>query len=674
MEYHVSIHGSDQRKGTADQPLRTISRAAAHAMAGDTVIVHAGVYREWVNPVNGGTAEHRIVYRSAGDGEVVITGAERITNWKSEGDDVWSTEVLNSIFSVRNPFEVELSGDWLFDGAFPVHLGDVYLDGKSLYECESVESVHKPEVWPEAKYPKDSLLKWYAEVGSATTKIWANFGGKDPRKENVEINVRPYCFWPEKPGLNYITVSGFTLRQASPQWAPPTDYQEGLIGPHWSKGWVIENNIISESKCVGISLGTEMGTGHSKSLEKHSKGGTQREQEVILRALRSGWHKDRVGSHIIRGNVIHDCEQAGIVGHMGAAFSNIYKNRIYNIHHKRLRHGAEVAGIKLHAALDTQINENIMYSCYRALWLDWQAQGTRISRNVFFDNISEDLFVEVCHGPYMVDHNLFLSPMNFRNMAQGGAFAHNLFAGRFVVRSEITRITPYHFPHETAMAGYSNITGGDDRYYNNIFLGDNDANKEPVPITFFEHLPLKPRDVVGEDGKTVMDGVPDNSICYLHAVGLGGYDQHPDVKDKKWWEYTKEELMELGDAVRDFFIGNAVLPVAMGGNVYLNDAVPSRHESDAKIYTNKGINVEIDPRLGKVLVQINEPELLRGTSAMVITTDLLGKTYHADMKYEEPDSTPYHLDSDFFGTKRPDADVTPGPFELTGNGSVEIEI
>ena len=121
-------------------------------------------------------------------------------------------------------------------------------------------------------------------------------------------------------------MSGFTLRQASPQWAPPTDYQEGLIGPHWSKGWIIENNIISESKCVGISLGTEIGTGHSNSLEKRSKGGTQREQEVILRALRSGWHKDNIGDHIVRGNVIHDCEQAGIVGiweQPSAAFTRI---------------------------------------------------------------------------------------------------------------------------------------------------------------------------------------------------------------------------------------------------------------------------------------------------------------------------------------------------------------
>ncbi len=676
MEFHVSITaGNDQAKGTADQPFRTISRAAALAMPGDTVIVHAGVYREWVNPAHGGTAEHRIVYRSAGDGEVVITGAERITDWMDEGDNVWSTEVPNSIFSVRNPFEVELSGDWLFDGAFPVHLGDVYLDCKSLYECDSLEKVHKPEVWSDAKYSEDSLLTWYAEVGSVTTKIWANFGGKDPRKENVEISVRPYCFWPEKPGLNYITISGFTLRQASPQWAPPTDYQEGLIGPHWSKGWIIENNIIYESKSVGISLGTAIGTGHAKVNGRHMKGGTQREQEVILRALHTGgWHKDLVGSHIVRGNVIHDCEQAGIVGHMGAAFSHIYQNRIYNIHHKRLRHGAEVAGIKLHAALDTQISENIIYSCYRGLWLDWQAQGTRITRNVFFDNLSEDLFVEVCHGPYMVDHNLFLSPMNFRNMAQGGAFAHNLFAGRFVVRSELTRTTPYHFPHETAMAGYSNITGGDDRYYNNVFLGDHDANKEPVPITFFEHLPLKPRDEVGDDGKTVMDGVPDNSICYLHPVGLGGYDKHPNVRDKQWWEYTREELMALGDAAKDFFIGNAPLPVAMGGNVYLNDAVPGRHELGAKVYEQQSITVETNPAQGKVRIQIREPELLRGASAMLVTTDLLGSTYHAEMKFEHPDGTPYRFDSDFFGSQRPDADVTAGPFELSESRIIEFDL
>ncbi|MEK3903860.1 MULTISPECIES: right-handed parallel beta-helix repeat-containing protein [unclassified Paenibacillus] len=672
MEYHVAMQGSDQASGTADQPFRSISRAAALAEPGDTVTVHAGTYREWVSPANGGTEDQRIVYQAAGDGEVIITGAEPVADWQDEGDGVWSAEVPNSLFAVRNPFEEKLYGDWLFEGAFEPHLGEVYLDGKSLYECDSVTKLRDPKVWPQAKYPADSLLQWYAEVSSNATKIWASFGGRDPRRENVEISVRPYCFWPEQTGRGYITVKGFTLRQAAPQWAPPTALQEGLIGPHWSKGWIIEDNHICESKCTGVSLGKEISTGHNEWSNGRMKGGTQREQEVIFRALRQDWHKDNIGSHIVRNNVIHDCEQAGVVGHLGGAFSQICHNRIYNIHHKRIFHGAEVGGIKLHASLDTQICGNVIYSSYRALWLDWQAQGTRISRNVFYDNLSEDFFMEVCHGPYMVDHNLFLSPMNFRNMAQGGAFVHNLFAGRFVVRPELTRYTPYHMPHETAVAGYSNIAGGDDRYYNNIFLRDEDKDNEVVPMTFFEHLPLAPREQLNDNGERVMDGIPDNSRCYLHPVGLGGYDEHPNSLDKQWWEYTKEEIKALIDSGKPFHPEQMALPVAIQGNLYLKDAVPGAHERSAKVYADKGLEVEVDAASGKVQVHIVNPELLRAAAPTVVTTNLLGRSYHAEMRYEEPDGSPYRFDCDFFGKQRPDSNVTPGPFELTDNSPVKI--
>ncbi|MRN54913.1 DUF1565 domain-containing protein [Paenibacillus sp. LC-T2] len=672
VEYHVAIRGSDQASGTEAQPFRTISRAAAIAEPGDIITVHAGVYREWVNPANGGTKEQKIVYQSAGDGEVVITGAEPVADWTDEGDGVWRAEVPNSLFVIRNPYQTKLHGDWLFEGAFEPHLGDVYLDGKSLYESDSVNKLHNPQVWPQAKYAEDSLMQWYAEVSSTTTTLWANFGGKDPRQENVEINVRPYCFWPEKTGRSYITVRGFTLRQASPQWAPPTALQEGLIGPHWSKGWIIENNLINESKCTGISLGKEISTGQNEYSDNRSKGGTQREQEVIFRALRKDWHKDHIGSHIVRNNVIHDCEQAGIVGHLGAAFSRIYQNRIYNIHHKRIFHGAEVGGIKLHASLDTQICENVIYSCYRALWLDWQAQGTRISRNIFYDNLSEDLFVEVCHGPYMVDHNLFLSPMNFRNMAQGGAFVHNLFAGRFVVRSELTRYTPYHMPHETAIAGYSNITGGDDRYYNNLFIGDDDPGKEPLPMTFFEHLPLTPREDMDYGGTAVMDGVPDNSRCYLHPVGLGGYSDYPNTLQKRWWEYTKEEIAALEESGKPLQPDKMALPVTIQGNLYLKGAVPSSHESNAKVYVNNGIEIEIDPATCRVQVHVHSPEIIRAAAPTVVTTDLLGRSHHAEMYYEEPDGSSYRFDHDFFHKLRPEKNATPGPFEIFDNSPVKI--
>ncbi len=81
------------------------------------------------------------------------------------------------------------------------------------------------------------------------------FKGADPNKENVEINVRRECFMPSKTGVGYITVSGFTVTKAATTWAPPAAYQDGMIGPHWSKGWIIEDCEISNSKCAGISLG-----------------------------------------------------------------------------------------------------------------------------------------------------------------------------------------------------------------------------------------------------------------------------------------------------------------------------------------------------------------------------------------------------------------------------------
>ena len=70
-EIHVAVDGKDANPGTAAAPLRTIQRAAELARPGDVVTVHAGVYRERVNPVRGGTSDAgRIVFRAApGDPE-----------------------------------------------------------------------------------------------------------------------------------------------------------------------------------------------------------------------------------------------------------------------------------------------------------------------------------------------------------------------------------------------------------------------------------------------------------------------------------------------------------------------------------------------------------------------------------------------------------------------------
>ena len=56
--YHVNqATGQDWFAGTEEQPFCTISQGAKVAMYGDMVIVHEGIYREWVKPENAGLGE-----------------------------------------------------------------------------------------------------------------------------------------------------------------------------------------------------------------------------------------------------------------------------------------------------------------------------------------------------------------------------------------------------------------------------------------------------------------------------------------------------------------------------------------------------------------------------------------------------------------------------------------
>jgi len=318
---------------------------------------------------------------------------------------------------------------------------------------------------PKSK-PSDAQL-WFAQADGTNTTIWAQFKGVNPNEADVEINVRRTVFYPDKQGVSFITVRGFTMAHAATPWAPPTAEQIGLIGTHWSKGWIIENNEIHYSTCVGVTLGK-----YGDQWDNTSQDTAEGYVETINRALKNGWSKGNIGHHVVRNNHISHCEQAGVVGSMGAVFSTITGNVIHDIHVRRLFSGAEMAGIKIHGAIDTEISHNHIYRTCLAVWLDWMAQGTRVTRNLFHDN-DTGLFVEVDHGPFMVDNNLFLSGRALLDMSEGGAYVHNLFAGPIEPHPELSRETPFHKAHSTEVAGLQKIEGGDDRFFNNIFVGPN---------------------------------------------------------------------------------------------------------------------------------------------------------------------------------------------------------
>ena len=360
------------------------------------------------------------------------------------------------------------------------HTGAVYLNGDWLIEAAKLEDVLKPAGSAKTGSSTPGAINqlWFARVDSDSTTIWAQFPGVDPNEQLVEINVRQTVFYPDQPGRNFITVRGFTMRHAATPWAPPTAEQIGLVGTHWSKGWIIENNVISHSVCSGIALGK-----HGDEFDNTSADTAEGYVKTIERAHAHAipWTKDNIGHHVVRDNTVSNCEQAGIVGSLGCAFSIVTGNVIHDIHVRQLFTGAEMAGIKFHGAIDGQISRNHIYRTVRGLWLDWMAQGTRVSRNLFHENLSEDLFVEVDHGPFLVDNNVFLSPTALLDMSEGGAYAHNLMTGKIISTEELQRETPYHPAHSTTVAGLVNIKGGDNRFFNNIFVGDGTAAEPAKP-------------------------------------------------------------------------------------------------------------------------------------------------------------------------------------------------
>ncbi|WP_372948736.1 right-handed parallel beta-helix repeat-containing protein [Mariniphaga sp.] len=465
-EFHVAKTGNNSHPGTKENPFLTIQAAADVAQPGDIITIHEGVYREWVKPPRGGNSDtERIVYQAAEGDKVEIKGSEIINGWENLTGTVWRVVLPNSFFGDYNPYKDLIHGDWFNPLGRVHHTGEVYLNGKSLWEMALLEDVLHPKPKTDRFDPEGSAYTWFCESNDENTFIYANFQGADPNKEQVEINVRKSCFYSEKTGISFITVRGFRMSQAATQWAPPTAEQIGIIGTNWSKGWIIENNVISDSKCSGITLGK-----HGDEFDNTSENSAEGYVETIHRAIKMGWNKENIGSHRVRNNTIFNCEQTGICGSLGAIFSTIENNNIYNIWTKRQFTGAEMGGIKIHASIDMLIKNNRLANCGRGLWLDWMAQGTRVTGNLLYNNTTDDLFVEVNHGPFLIENNLFLSELSLRDWSQGGAYVHNLFAGNIEVRPQ-SRLTPFHLAHSTGLAGLKETRCGDNRFFNNIFVG-----------------------------------------------------------------------------------------------------------------------------------------------------------------------------------------------------------
>jgi hypothetical protein len=185
---------------------------------------------------------------------------------------------------------------------------------------------------------------------------------------------------------------------------------------------------------------------------------------------------DAFGDHIVRNNVIRRCGEAGIAGQKGATRSVISGNFIEETNYRKEFGGWETAAIKFHQTVDTVISGNLIRAVDHqshggfGVWMDWGNQGTHITRNIIYNTATAGIFLEMNHGPILVDNNVVIGS-EVRSNSEGTVFAHNLFVDcGFSMVSDTKRRSEYYEPHTRTQVARKHGIPADDKWFNNVFI------------------------------------------------------------------------------------------------------------------------------------------------------------------------------------------------------------
>jgi hypothetical protein len=424
---HVATTGSDSNPGTSALPWLTIQHALSVATAGATINVHAGTYREQLDPPRGGTSDLSRIRLQAATGETVnIRGSERITSWSSLGGGKWSAAIANTFFGSWNPYTNQVGG------GNSNSTGAVYLDGVPYTEVGSTGALTASGLWT-------------ASVSGGNTTITAHFGAANPNTQLAEINVRRTVLTPTTEGLGYITLYGLNFQHAATIWSDPDGAnrpQRGALATNYGHNWLIERCYVGDSTAIGISLGL----------------GDATDANVISDS----------GSHIIRYCTVERCGEGGINGSHNAVVSTVEYCLIQDC--CTLTAGAELAGLKFHTAIDMIIRGNVIRRCNNGfgLWLDWQSMGTRVTGNVIDAAATKSIYLEADHGPTLVDNNVLVGDRVY--ISESNVEAFNLLINSSVGVSGDGRTPSLFTPHTITDLVGATVSPQYDRSYGNIFV------------------------------------------------------------------------------------------------------------------------------------------------------------------------------------------------------------
>jgi alpha-N-arabinofuranosidase len=151
-----------------------------------------------------------------------------------------------------------------------------------------------------------------------------------------------------------------------------------------------------------------------------------------------------------------------------------------------------------------------------------------------------------------------------------------------------------------------------------------------------------------------------------HSTEVAGLAPNPSGDER----YYNNVFVNGGLAQYD----RAKLPVFMAGNVFLNGARPSTHEPNALVLPEADPEIELVEKPDGMHLRIAGSAAWAGQQRQLVTTGLLGRAKTPDLRYEQPDGSPYRIDADYFGRKRNPADPFPGPFEPVDEGRMVLKV
>ncbi|MBP3962605.1 fibronectin type III domain-containing protein [Paenibacillus lignilyticus] len=115
--YYVATTGSDTNSGTQASPFKTIQKAASIAVAGDTVIIRGGTYRETITPANSGSAGNLITYQAYTGETVTVSGADAVTaGWSVHSGSVYKATTTLGLGAENQVF---VNGEMMIEARWP---------------------------------------------------------------------------------------------------------------------------------------------------------------------------------------------------------------------------------------------------------------------------------------------------------------------------------------------------------------------------------------------------------------------------------------------------------------------------------------------------------------------------------------------------------------------------